>query len=193
MASCFRSCRSWNYQTISVWFMMERMLEMYQKWDSMACLHETFCGLKLYDPTLKFCNTCFFPDVCGLPLLSLSNNTDPLADLEPNPLLSLSGGFCSQIQISLVLLHGNHEEWHLQNKRKIMHYPIVYSHSLHGRFNIFTPQCTPALHITEKRRQKFPCQWMSTHTLIMRNAVNFSHLAELFQVATGQNSTWGLT
>lgn len=106
----------------------------------------------------QFCNTCFFPDVCGLPLLSLSNNTDPLADLEPNPLLSLSGGFCSQTQISLVQLHGNHEEWHLQNKRKIMHYPAVYNHSLHGRFNIFTSQCIPALYISEKRMQTFPCQ-----------------------------------
>lgn len=53
MASWSRSYRRWNYQTISVWFMMEMMLEMYQKWDSLACLHETFCGLKSYDPTLN--------------------------------------------------------------------------------------------------------------------------------------------
>jgi len=143
----------------------------------------------------QFFNTCFSPDVYGLPLLSLSNNKDPLADLEPNPLLSLSGGFCSQTQISLVQLHGNHEEWHLQNKRKIMHYPAGHNHSLHRRFNIFTPQCIPVPYITEKRMQKFPCQWMSTHILINCNAVTFYTSAELFQVVTntGKNSTWGLT
>lgn len=142
----------------------------------------------------QFCNTCFFPDVCGLPLLSLSNNTDPLADLEPNPLLSLSGGFCSQTQISLVQLHGNHEEWHLQSKGKKMHYPAVYNHSMHGSFSIFTPQCIPALYFTEKRMQKFQWQWMSTHILIKCNAITFHTSAKLFQVVTntGQNSTWGL-
>jgi len=34
---------------------------------------------------------------------------------------------------------------------------------------------------------------MSTHILIMCNAVTSHTSAELFQVVTGQNSTWGLT
>jgi hypothetical protein len=76
-----------------------------------------------------------------------------------------------------------------------MHYPAVYNHPLLGRFNIFTSQCIPALYISEKRMQKFLCQWMSTHILIKCNTITFHTSAELFQVVTntGHNSTWGLT